>query len=77
MVCSRKHYSYLSRWVARCVLFCSETFEANRWHEDCRFCTPMIVHGDQHLSIGDIVELEDPEYGQCWGKLVKFMVEVN
>ena len=52
-------------------------FEAKRWHKDPRYHSPMITHEVGDIFIGDIVVIADAEYGECYAKVLKFMMEVN
>jgi hypothetical protein len=53
-------------------LLCSELYEAERWHEDCRMWTPMTtLDNGQQIFIGDIVDIDSSEY--LSGKVTKFV----
>ena len=52
-------------------------FEAQRWHSDPRYHSPMITHEVGDIFIGDIVVIADAEYGECYAKVLKFMAEVT
>ena len=47
-------------------------YQAKRWNEDGRFQAPMIVHGDVHIFIGDLVEVIDQQYGKSTIKVKAF-----
>ena len=51
-------------------------FEAQRWHNDPRFFSPMMVlDNGKHVFIGDFVTLENDT--NAYGKVVKFATEVK
>ena len=50
--------------------------QAKQWNEDGRFQAPMIVHGDGHIFIGDLVEVIDQQYGKSTIKVKAFKTKV-
>ena len=54
------------------ILEFSEIFEAERWHEDSRFFSPMIEHNGEYIFIDDLVKVKDQTYGDCIAKVSKF-----
>ena len=49
-------------------------YEAKRWHDDKRFCTPMItLDSSEHLFVGDFVKIKGYD---IYGKVEKFALEV-
>ena len=51
----------------------SEMFEANRWHSDPKYFSPMALIDGSQVFTGDIVTLKD---STSYAKIVKFMTEV-
>ena len=57
-----------------------EMYEAARWHEDPRFCSPMVIYKEEHIFVGDMIEFvdvgEEVLCGKCYGKVLNYMTEV-
>ena len=49
-------------------------YQAKRWHDDPRFFAPMVtIVGGTQVFAGDIIHIQDQEYGECYAKVMKFM----
>ena len=60
--------------VYTCMQLYSEMFEANRWHNDPQFFSPMASVDGFQVFVGEIVHcLKD---STSYAKIVKFMTEV-